>query len=196
MNKKIEEIEFVIFDTETTGLDHCGGDRVVEIAGIRFKGMDRLGSFHSLVNPGGRPISPQAFEVNRISQEMLKDAPGMAEVIPGFLDFVKGSCLCSYNLPFDLGFLNNELRIAGYPKISGLALVDILGMSRKLLPGLEKYALWFVARSLGIEGKQEHRAFADVEMAWEVFRHLTSLVRIKGTDEFNGFNELFGYGGN
>ncbi len=67
MDKKIKEVEFVIFDTETTGLDPSTEDRIVEIAAMRFKGKDSLGRFHSLVNPG-REISPRAFEVNPVRE--------------------------------------------------------------------------------------------------------------------------------
>jgi len=193
MDRKIDEVEFVIFDTETTGLDPKSGDRIVEIAALRFKGEQSLGQFHSLVNPD-RQVSPRAFEVNQISPEMLKNAPKMAHVLPGFLDFISGSCLCAYNMPFDLGFLNNELALAGRPPLDNLAMVDILTMSRKLFPGLERHALWFVAKTLGIESKQEHRAFSDVEMTRELFRRMKSSLREKGVDEFRDFLTLFGAG--
>jgi DNA polymerase III subunit epsilon len=191
MDRNLEDVEFVIFDTETTGLDPGNGDRIVEIAAIRFKAQENLGEFRSLVNPG-RQISPQAFEVNRISQDMLKDAPKSEDVLPGFLDFIRGSCLCSYNLPFDLGFLNNELRLAGLGPLEQIALVDILAMSRRLLPKLERHALWFVAKSLGIESEQAHRAFADVELAWKVFDRLKIMLQEKGVGGFANFLNLFG----
>ncbi len=190
MDRKLEEVEFVIFDTETTGLDPGSGDRIVEIAAMRFKAQERLGQFHSLVNPC-RQISPGAFEVNQISEDMLKDAPRMNDVLPRFLDFIQGSCLCSYNLPFDLGFLNNELKLAGLDPLKHFALVDILAMSRRLLPKLERHALWFVAQDLGIENKQVHRALADVELTWEVFEQLKVMLKEKGISKFNNFLNLF-----
>jgi DNA polymerase III epsilon subunit family exonuclease len=191
MDRKIDEVEFVIFDTETTGLDPKNGDRIIEIAGLRFKGEQDLGQFHSLVNPD-RQVSPPAFEVNQISPEMLKDAPKMEDILPDFLDFIKGSCLCAYNMPFDLGFLNNELALAGKAPLEDFPMVDILTMSRKLFPGLERHALWFVAKALGIENKQEHRAFSDVEMTRELFRRMKSSLREKGVNEFKNFLTLFG----
>jgi DNA polymerase III subunit epsilon len=190
MHRTLDDVEFVIFDTETTGLDPRNGDRIVEIAAIRFKAGQSLGEFRSLVNPG-RQVSPQAFEVNKISPDMLKDAPKIEAVLPGFLDFIQGSCLCSYNLAFDLGFLDNELKLAGLGALENPALVDILTMSRKLLPGLERHALWFVAKSLGIENKQEHRAFADVELAWGVFKRLNVMLQSKGVNNFGNFLSLF-----
>jgi DNA polymerase III epsilon subunit len=191
MDRKIDDVEFVIFDTETTGLDPKNGDRIVEIAALRFKGEQNLGKFSSLVNPD-RPVSPRAFEVNQISLEMLKSAPKMESILPDFLEFISGSCLCAYNMPFDLGFLNNELALAGRQPLENFAMVDILTMARKLFPGLERHALWFVAKTLGIENKQEHRAFSDVEMTWELFQRMKSSLREKGVNEFKNFLTLFG----
>jgi DNA polymerase III subunit alpha, Gram-positive type len=191
MDKKIEEIEFVIFDTETTGLDPKSGDRIVEIAALKFRNREKLGQFHHLVNPG-RQISPRAFEVNRISPEMLKNAPPIEKIIPEFLDFIQGSCLCAYNMPFDLGFINNELALAGRGPLEQTELVDILIMARRLLPKLESHALIFVAKNLGIEDQQEHRAFSDVKLTWEVFQRLKTMLKERGVSGFKSFLHLFG----
>src|SRR3989338_8947758 len=129
----IDDIEITIFDTETTGLEPASGDRIVEIAGIRFKADKRIAAFESLVNPG-RPISEAAFEVNRITAQMLEGAPKIEVVMPKFLDFIRGSCICSYNAAFDLGFLNNELKLVGRQLWEDAVVVDILKMARRLLP--------------------------------------------------------------
>lgn len=191
MHRNINEIEFTIFDTETTGLDPSGGDRIVEIAALRFKGKDRLETFQSLVNPHC-PISQAAYEVNHISQEMLKDAPEIKAVMPDFLNFIKDSCLCSYNAGFDLGFLDNELKLLGQPALEDIVVVDILKMARRLLPDLGRYALWFVAERLGLESKQEHRALSDVELTLGVFHKLKEILDKKGISDFLNFTGLFG----
>lgn len=190
MPENLDEIEFTIFDTETTGLEPESGDRIVEIAGIRLKGREKLGTFQSLVNPG-RPISQAAFEVNKISQEMLKDAPKIEQVMPEFLEFIQGSCICSYNAAFDLGFVNNELSLIGQTPLNGKAFVDILKMARRLMPGLERYALWFVADKLGIKTAQKHRALLDVELTLGVFDKLKDMLKAKGVVDFNNFSSLF-----
>ena len=84
MPKNISQIEFTVFDVETTGLEPESGDRIIEIAAVRLKERRESGSFHSLINPGNRPVSPAAFAVNRISQEKLKSAPLIDKVIPLF----------------------------------------------------------------------------------------------------------------
>jgi DNA polymerase-3 subunit alpha (Gram-positive type) len=190
MIKHLDEAELTIFDTETTGLDPESGDRIVEIAAIRFKGKDRMGSFQRLINPG-REISEAAYNVNHITSEMLQYAPTMESVMPEFLDFIKGSCICSYNAGFDMEFLNHELTLLGRRHLEGFVIVDILKMSRRLMPGLERYALWFVAEKLGSKTKQQHRAFSDVEMTLDVFNKLKDIMQLKGVSDFTTFTHLF-----
>ncbi|MDD2751744.1 MAG: exonuclease domain-containing protein [Candidatus Omnitrophica bacterium] len=190
MNRHIEEVEFTIFDTETTGLEPQAGDRVVELAAIRFKGEERLATFSTLVNPE-REISAGAFAVNKISKAMLEDAPKIAKVMPEFLEFIKGSCLCSYNACFDLEFMRNESRLLNSEFPQEIIVLDILKMARKLLPKLERYALWFVVQHLGIKQQQQHRALSDVEITWMVFRHLKEKLVSQGVYDFGNFSRLF-----
>ncbi|MDP2927261.1 MAG: exonuclease domain-containing protein [Candidatus Omnitrophota bacterium] len=192
MTEDIDEVEFTIFDTETTGLNPVSGDRIVELAGLRVKGKERIAEFDALVNPG-RGISPEAFAVNKITPEMLKNAPGIETVMPKFLDFIQGSCLCSYNAEFDLSFLNHELKLMGQAAITDIAVFDVLTMAKRLLPGLARYALWFVAGKLEVKLTQIHRAFSDVEMTWEVFNKLKIICQQKGITGFTNFSNLFAF---
>ena len=192
MPEHIDEIEITIFDTETTGLKPEEGDRIVELAAFRVKNKERISVFNELINPS-REISPGAFAVNKITQEMLKDAPHIGTVMPKFLDFIKGSCLCSYNAEFDLSFLNNELKLIGLPAINNIIVFDVLTMARKLMPGLSRYALWFVAQKLEIKSAQQHRAASDVEMTWEVFTRLKIICQEKGIADLANFSNLFAF---
>lgn len=190
MAQHLDDIEFTIFDTETTGLGAGSGDRIVEIAAIRFKANERIATFQTLVNPA-RPISEAAFAINRITQEMLEDAPKIEVVLPKFLNFIQGSCLCSYNAGFDLEFLNNELKLIGHEALAGMVVADILKMAKRLLPGSERYALMSVAQRLGLKPKQLHRAFADVELTLNVFNKLKQILQSKGISDFAHFSNLF-----
>lgn len=192
MTENIDEVEFTIFDTETTGLNPISGDRIVELAALRVKGQARIAQFDALINPQ-RLISPEAFAVNKITPEMLQGAPGIAEVLPDFLAFIQGSCLCSYNAEFDLSFLNNELKLIGQEAITDMVVFDVLTMAKRLLPGLARYALWFVAQRLEVKLTQVHRAFSDVEMAWEVFSKLKIICQQKGITGFTNFSNLFAF---
>lgn len=190
MDKDLDEIEWVIFDTETTGLDPNAGDRIVEIAAVKLKAGKRLGAFETLVNPR-RLISPGAFAVNHITQDMLKNAPLIEKVMPVFLGFIQNSCLCSYNAGFDLGFLNNELGLIGKGALQDVIVVDILKMARRLMPGLSRYALWYVADSLGMASQQGHRALSDVELTISVFEHLIDVLQEKGIHNLETLVRLF-----
>ena len=190
MQRNIDEIEFTIFDTETTGLDPKSGDRIVELAAVRFIGQERLSSFQSLIN-SGHPVSLEAFNVNKISADMLISAPKPQEIIPRFMDFIQGSCLCSYNVGFDLDFLNNELVLLKEAKVKDIPVVDILKIARRIIPGLERYALWFVAERLGIKVKQAHRAFSDVELTLDVFYRLKEMMKTKEIVDFDKLLGLF-----
>jgi len=192
MLKHIDELEFTIFDTETTGLNPASGDRIVELAGLRVKGKERVAQFDSLVNPV-REISPEAFAVNKITPEMLRGAPGIETVMPNFLDFIQGSYICSYNIEFDLSFLNNELKIMGLPALTGQTYFDILTMAKRLMPNQQRYALWFIADKLGVKSRQQHRAFSDVEMAWEVFNKFKDMCREKGITDPADFFNIFAF---
>ena len=194
MDRNIEEIEFTIFDTETTGLEPESGDRIVEIAGIRFKGDNQISNFHSLVNPH-RQICEAAAKVNHITQDMLSGAPDIKDVMPKFLEFAKGSCLCAYNAPFDIEFLANEAKLINTQFPNDLVVADVLRMARRLSPGLERYALWFVAQKFEIQSQQTHRAFSDVELTWEVFKKLRGLLRQKSIVDYASFISLFGLKG-
>lgn len=191
MPEFIDEVELTIFDTETTGLEPQAGDRIVEIAALRIKGKERIATFQSLVNPG-RAISEAAFAVNKITPQMLADAPAIETVLPKFLQFIQGSHLCSYNAGFDLGFLNNELKIINGGALGQEIVLDILKMAKRLLPGLERYALWFVADKLGIRDQQQHRALSDVELTYQVFTKLSEIARSKGIVDLSSFCGLFG----
>lgn len=190
MFKHIEEIEFTIFDTETTGLEPEFGDRIIEIAGIRFKGKEKLAFYHSLVNPQ-MAVKESALKINNITDEMLKDAPEMKEVLPKFLDFIKGSYLCAYNAGFDMSFLKKESELINlaYPK--DLIVIDLLKMSKRLLPGLSNYALISVAKALDIKIDVLHRAFFDAQISFEIFQRLKEIILKKGISDFNNFFQLF-----
>jgi DNA polymerase III epsilon subunit family exonuclease len=168
IDTKIDEVEFSAFDTETTGLNPQTGDRIIEIAAIRFRGENVLSTFQSLINPH-RPVSEGAFQVNRISSAMLKEAPENSKVIPEFLSFIKDSCLLSYNASFDMEFLDNELKLLGLKVAPDIEIVDILKMARRLLPGINRYALVSVSEALGLGTTQKHRAFFDAQLAFKVF---------------------------
>jgi len=156
---------FVAFDLETTGLDPRG-DRIAEIGAVKFDKDGLIARFSTLVNPG-IPMPPEAGRVNNISDEMLAGKPGLDEVMPDFMRFIKGAVLVAHNAAFDCGFINAKLD-APLPN----PVVDTLVVSRGLFPGLQSYSLQNLAASLGISAHSAHRAEDDARLCMEIFLRL------------------------
>ena len=118
--------KYIILDTETTGLEVLQGHRVIEIGAVLMN--DRKKSeehFHTYLNPS-RLIDEEASKVHGIMNEDLEDKPSFDEVAEEFLEFVDGSTLVIHNAAFDVGFLNNELKLASskYPMLHNLVKVS------------------------------------------------------------------------
>jgi len=94
-------------------------------------------------------------------------------------------CLVAHNINFDLGFLNNELTLAGLPPIGNVPMLDTVEMARELLPHLRRHALGFLANALGIKQRQGHRAMSDVETTYRLFCHLLEIAEREGSSSFS-----------
>ena len=173
----LQEAVYTIFDFETTGLFPYSGDKICEIGAIKICPRHKQReAFHTLVNPE-RPISSGAFMVNRITHDMVKDAPRIQEVMPDFMRFIHGSILVAYNAGFDIGFLDHALGEEGRSLLSAFRVIDALRLARQLFPNLERYTLSSVADFLGIRFLKEHRAMHDATMTLGVFqKELTLLI--------------------
>src|SRR5436190_278086 len=105
----LDDVDFVVLDTETTGL-RPGPDRVIEVAAVRVSHGAVVSSFQCLMNPG-RGLPPFITKFTGISQEMVQDAPLAKVVLPDFLQFIDGAILVGHNLGFDLNFLTHEAQL-------------------------------------------------------------------------------------
>ncbi len=185
--------EFIIFDVETTGLSPQTGDRIIEIGALKIRNLKAVAEFHTLVNPD-REISPGAFAVNGITQDMVAVAPLAQEVLPAFLHFVGENPIVAHNARFDMSFLGHEMALAGMNFSRPFKVIDTLRMARGLLPGLGSYALAMVAYALGIEDEQTHRAMDDVRMTHEVFCRLFLKAEEENIADTDTLIRLFGTG--
>lgn len=156
-----------IDDSSLKKTDHNRG-RIV-------KNFKAAGEFHSFIDPG-RDIPFGAFMVHGITPSMLKGAPRAGGVLPKILDFIGGAHLVGHNIKFDLSFICHELSMLGLSLHESAGAICTVKMARKLLPRLGRYPLWNVAQTLGIDTEQEHRAMADVQMTFQVFRKLIEVA--------------------
>ena len=164
----------IIFDTETTGLDHKSGDRLVEIGCIEL--INRVPTdrrFHAYFNPG-RPMPLAAEQVHGLSDAFLADKPQFAEKVLELLEFLGDSPLVAHNAQFDFGFLNCELGLCGYPAVEMHRMVDTLALARRRHPGA-KHTLDALCSRYGIDRSQRvlHGALLDAELLAQVYVELT-----------------------
>ena len=173
-NLLLHEAPLAFLDVETTGLEPRLGDRVVEIAVVRAQGADELARFVSLVDPQCR-LSPAAMQVNGITPEMLVDAPAFCDLLDRVLPLIEDAILVCHNAPFDLGFLETELRRAGAAAWDGVAL-DTLAFARRQY-WFRGNSLSAIARQLDIPPAGAHRALADALTTQAIFRRFANRLR-------------------
>ena len=166
---------YVVFDLETTGISSVKDD-IIEISALKVKNHERVETFSRLVNPG-RPIPAGATKVNGITDEMVQNEPGLAHILPEFLNFIGGEILIGHNIQsFDLLFLN---RVAG--EVCGTAVlndfIDTLYMARACLPGLSHYRLTDLAEYFKISSVGAHRALNDCVMNQICYEHMGKLLK-------------------
>lgn len=166
----------VILDTETTGLDPNQGHRIIEVAGVEMVNRQLTGNrFHHYLNPE-REIDPGAQQVHGIGLEFLRDKPLFKDIVRDFLDYVDGAELVIHNAPFDVGFLNSELRLLGLDEIEQNCpvITDTLKMAKSLRPG-QKNNLDALCRHYQIDnsGRKLHGALLDAELLAEVYLSMT-----------------------
>lgn len=166
-----DTVAFIAFDTETTGLDPVSG-RIVEIGAVKFDRRGVIARYNVLINPE-MPMPEEAGKVNGITDEMLKDKPLIADVFPDFFDFIGTGVLVAHNAPFDINYVNAELKRAGKSPLTNKA-VDTRIFAKEVFPGLSSYALQDLAVQFGITALEAHRAEDDARVCMELFEQILS----------------------
>ena len=160
---------YIVLDFETTGLS-SKKDRIIEIGAIKVRRDLPNDTFSTYVNPG-IPISPAATAINRITDEMVADAPSESEAIRQLVDFIGGAKnIVAHNAPFDIGFLEEAcLRCGIYLECRTF---DTLGYCRYKLKGLLNYKLGTIAEELNVCNPNPHRALGDAETVLQIVQCL------------------------
>ncbi|MEP3431690.1 MAG: DNA polymerase III subunit epsilon [Roseibium sp.] len=163
----------ISFDTETTGLNPRGGDRLVEIGGVELINHIPTGkSYHVYINPQ-RDMPEGAFKVHGLSEEFLSDKQLFSQVADEFLEFVGDATLVIHNAAFDMGFINMELEKAGRRHISNDQVLDTLEIARRKHPSGPN-SLDALCSRYGIDNSRrvKHGALLDAEILAEVYLEL------------------------
>ncbi len=156
---------YCVFDLETTGFD-ADLDGITEVAVCKVKDGQIIDEFTTFVNPE-KPIPFNVQELTHITDEMVKDAPKMSDMIPQFLEFVKGSVLVAHNAHFDISFIANKAKKLGLefkPYV-----IDTYEMSLELYNGVENHKLGTLVEYLGIKLDGAHRAINDTRATAKMF---------------------------
>lgn len=163
----------IVFDTETTGLNPLGGDRVVEVGCVELVDYLPTGTvFHVYLNPE-RDMPEQAFRVHGLSTEFLSDKPLFSDIAEEFISFIGEAKLVAHNASFDLGFLNAELARVGRAPIDGERIIDTLQLARRKYP-FGPNTLDALCQRLSIDNSKrtKHGALLDAEILAEVYIEL------------------------
>jgi len=169
--------KLIVLDTETTGLEVDQGHRIIEIGAVLLEDRKKTDQhFHTYLNPQ-RAIDEEAQKVHGISNEKVKNEPEFSEIAESFLEFVQGSVLIIHNAPFDLGFLNSELKRASseYPLLEEICEIeDSLLLARSKFPG-QRNSLDALSNRFEVGGydRSFHGALLDANILADVFIHLT-----------------------
>ena len=181
----LDELTYVVFDTETTGLYPDQGDDIVQIAAVRIINARRVQSevFDTLVNPG-RPIPANSTQVHGITDAMVADAPDAASAIARFHKFAEGAVLVAHNAPFDMAFLKKHEAAAGcrfdHP------ILDTVLLSAVLYGEAESHSLDALAHRLGITIPEEarHTAIGDAVATADALLTIIPALKARQLDTF------------
>lgn len=185
----------IILDTETTGLDPKEGHRIIEIGCVEMVNRRLTGrNFHQYLQPD-REIDAGAIEVHGITNDFLADKPRFDAIMGALLDYLRGAELIIHNAPFDIGFLNHELRLvnSSHPPLTDLCTVtDTLRMARQLFPG-QRASLDALCKRYEINNTHRtlHGALLDAEILADVYLAMTGgqvSLLLGGEEEGNSGN--------
>lgn len=167
---------YVVFDIETTGLDP-EYDEIIEIGAVKIKDGIEVEKFNTLIKPE-YDIDEFITELTGITNEMVKNAPSIDEVLPKFMDFIKDYIVIGHNVNFDINFIYDNLERLNISPITN-DFIDTLRISRRLIPELKHHKLSDLANYFNIDTKGSHRSLKDVEITCEVFNNLNTIVKEK-----------------
>jgi len=163
----------IILDTETTGLSTSEKHRIVEIGCVELNNQIPTNKiFHEYINPQ-RDVSEDAYKVHGYSNKFLSDKKTFSEISRNFLNFIKNKKIIIHNAPFDLSFLNYELRLTKQKEIDRKDVIDTLEIARSKFPGAHN-SLDALCKRFNIDNskREKHNALIDCNLLKEVYINL------------------------
>ena len=163
---------FVIFDTETTGLNPVS-DKIIEIGAVKMKDGRITEVFETLIDPM-EPIPPDSIKTHHITDDMVKGSPVFSEVLPDFYKFTRNAVLVGHNVEFDYKMLAENSRNSGY--VFDNELEDTIALAKKFRP-MRNYKLQTLCEELGVVNEEAHRASADALATAKCFYEIAKYIK-------------------
>ena len=183
----MELMRQVVLDTETTGISVKAGHRVIEVGCIELINRQVTGNeFHKYINPQ-RSVSEDAYKVHGYSDEFLSDKKTFSEIYKDFLNFIKNKKIIIHNAPFDLSFLNYELKLINQKPINKENVIDTLEIARSKYPGSQN-SLDALCKRFNIDNskREKHNALIDCYLLKEIYFNLLDQKELKLNLESSG----------
>lgn len=178
----LSEATYVVFDVETTGLSAIYNDLIQVAASKMYKG-NIVAEFDEFINPG-HPLSAFTTELTGITDEHVKNAKPLVQVLKEFQEFCKDTVLVAHNATFDVGFMNANYERHGLPKITQ-PVIDTLEFARNLYPEYKRHGLGPLTKRFGVALEHHHMANYDAEATGRLL-----FIFIKEVAEKHGVKDL------
>lgn len=169
----LADVTFACVDLETTGCSPPES-RITEIGAVKYRGGERVGSFHTLVDPG-LPVPRFITYLTGIDDVLLGGAPGVGSVLPSLVEFLRGAVFVAHNASFDFRFLNHDLSAEAYDLIPGPPICTVKLARRVLGEDVPNVQLATLGRHFRTAARPRHRALEDAEACAEVLHALLDL---------------------
>lgn len=179
LDRRLVELAYTVFDTETTGLQPSEGDEIIQVGAVRIVNgrLLKQETFDQLVDPRVR-IKPAGIPIHGITEDMVRGQPAIDVVLPAFHEFCSDTVLVAHNAAFDMRFL--QLKEASTGIRFQQPVLDTLLLSAVIHPNQESHRLESIAERLGINVIGRHTALGDAFVTGEVFLKMVGLLNEMG----------------
>lgn len=180
---------YIVYDVETTGLS-VTNNKMIELAAIKMKNGQILDRFQSFINPHEH-IPYNISQLTNITDDMVKDAPDLKEVMHEFRAFAGDAVLVAHNAAFDMGFIQYACVQIGLPKFEN-SVLDTLELARYLYPQMKNHRLNTLADKFKVKLERHHRAIDDAEALGYILIALLKEVKARNITSLSALNQDVG----